>query len=271
MTSKDQFEIIGDGLLVRAPAKINLSLLIAGKRPDGFHEIDTIMAKVNFYDQLLIERGKKKGVEFVCDGPQWAPEGEENLVHKAAEMLLKSCGRMADIKITLAKNIPAELAGLAVKLGSDTAFFLDGPLARCGGKGEKIEKLDEKFALLALLILPDVSVPTKKVYANYLHNPALYNELSARINDFMAENRIDLAAKMCANMLETSCLNLNKELADLKAEIESLGLVPLCLSGSGSSMFYIVDNSDVREAEENKCKLEKNIGCKAVLVSNNRW
>jgi 4-diphosphocytidyl-2-C-methyl-D-erythritol kinase len=300
MTSKDQFEIIGDGLLVRAPAKINLSLLIAGKRPDGFHEIDTIMAKVNFYDQLLIERGKKKGVELVCDGPQWAPGGKENLVYEAAQMLLKSCGRMADIKITLAKNIPAgsglgsassdaaatllglnkyldlqvpdaELAGLAVKLGSDTAFFLDGPLARCGGKGEKIEKLDEKFALLALLILPDVSVPTKKVYANYLHNPALYNELSARINDFMAENRIDLAAKMCANMLETSCLNLNKELADLKAEIESLGLVPLCLSGSGSSMFYIVDNSDVREAEENKCKLEKNIGCKAVLVSNNRW
>ena len=300
MTSKDQFEIIGDGLLVRAPAKINLSLLIAGKRPDGFHEIDTIMAKVNFYDQLLIERGRKKGVELVCDGPQWAPEGKENLVHKAAEMLLESCGKTADIKITLTKNIPAgsglgsassdaaatllglnkyldlqlphaELAGLAAKLGSDTAFFLDGPLARCGGRGEKIEKLDENFALLALLILPDVTVSTKKVYANYLHNPALYNELSARINDFMAKNRIDLVAKMCANMLQTSCFNLNKELADLKAEIESLGLAPLCLSGSGSSMFYIADNSDVRKAEENKRKLEKNIGCRDVLVSNNRW
>lgn len=300
MTSKDQFETVGDRLLVRAPAKINLSLLIAGKRPDGFHEIDTIMAKVNFYDRLLIEHGDKKGIDLLCTGPEWAPEGEENLVCKAAEMLLESCGRKADIRITLTKNIPAGsglgsassdaaatllglnkyldlqlprsgLAEFAARLGSDVPFFLNGPLARCRGKGEKITKLDENFALLALLILPDVTVPTEKAYANYRHSPELYDNLRARINDLMAENRIDLAAKMCANMLETSCFSLNKELADLKAELQSLGLGPVCLSGSGSSMFYIVDNADVRKAEENKTKLDKNIGCRAVLVSNNRW
>jgi 4-diphosphocytidyl-2-C-methyl-D-erythritol kinase len=195
MLNKNQFETLGDGLLVRAPAKINLSLLIAGKRPDGFHELETIMAKVNFYDQILIEQGKKTGIELICTGPEWAPEGEENLVHKAAKMLLESCGQGADIKITLTKNIPAgsglgsassdaaatllglnkyldlqvpdaELAKLAAQLGSDVAFFLDGPLAFCTGKGEKIKKLDENFNFLALLILPDVSTPTKEVYAN---------------------------------------------------------------------------------------------------------
>jgi len=300
MTSKDQFEIIGDSLLVRAPAKINLSLLIAGKRPDGFHEIDTIMAKVNWYDEILIEQAKKAGIELVCNGPQWAPEGKENLIYKAAELLLQSCGKKADIKITLTKNIPAgsglgsassdaaatllglnkylnlqvpdsKLAELAAELGSDVSFFLAGPLARCRGKGEKIEKLNENFDLLALLILPDVSVPTKKVYANYQHNPALYNKLSTRISQFMEKNRIDLITKMCANMLETSCFELNKELADLKAKIESLGLVPLCLSGSGSSMFYSIDNADVGKAEEYKSELDKNIGCKNLIVSNNRW
>ena len=107
MNDKEQFEIIGDGLLIRAPAKINLSLLIAGKRPDGFHDIETIMAKVNFYDELLIEQGRKSGIELICKGPHWAPEAKENLVNRAAEMLLTSCGRPSDIKITLTKNIPA--------------------------------------------------------------------------------------------------------------------------------------------------------------------
>ncbi|MHC4694600.1 MAG: hypothetical protein ACYS67_17815, partial [Planctomycetota bacterium] len=69
MSSKEQFETVNDGLLVRAPAKINLSLLIAGKRPDGFHELETVMAKVNFYDEILIEPGQKAGIELLCRGP----------------------------------------------------------------------------------------------------------------------------------------------------------------------------------------------------------
>ncbi len=300
MTGKEQFEVISNGLLVRAPAKINLSLLIAGKRPDGFHEIETIMAKVNWYDEILIESSAKAGIEFACNGPEWAPEGEENLVDKAAKMLLEICGQSPNIKITLTKNIPAgtglgsassdaaatliglnkyldlqlpeaELAKLAAQLGSDVAFFLDGPLARCSGKGEKIKKLDENFNFLALLILPDVSVSTKKVYANYKHNSALYKKLNARINELLGKNRIDLVPKMCTNMLEISCFSLCKELADLKAKIESLGIRPLCLSGSGSAMFYIIDSGDVEKGRKNRDKLEEKIGCKSVIVSNNRW
>ena len=90
MVDKEQIETVGNGLLVRAPAKINLSLLIAGKRPDGFHELETIMAKVNWYDEILIEPGQKQGIELVCRGPQWAPTGKENLVYRAAGILLKT-------------------------------------------------------------------------------------------------------------------------------------------------------------------------------------
>jgi len=300
MLNKNQFETLGDGLLVRAPAKINLSLLIAGKRPDGFHELETIMAKVNFYDQILIEQGKKAGIELICNGPEWAPEGEENLVHKAAKMLLESCGQGADIKITLTKNIPAgsglgsassdaaatlmglnkyldlslpnrELAKLAAQLGSDVAFFLDGPLAFCTGKGEKIKKIDENFNFLALLVLPNVTSSTKEVYANYEHNPAIYNKLHTKINSPLRKNRIDLVQKVCANMLEMSCFSLYKELADLKAKIESLGVRPLCLSGSGSAMFHIIDNGDIDKGRANQITLEKQTGCKSVMVSNNKW
>jgi 4-diphosphocytidyl-2C-methyl-D-erythritol kinase len=61
ITSNLQFEAIGDGLLVRAPGKINLSLLVAGKRPDGYHELETIMAKINWYDEILIEKVVSSG------------------------------------------------------------------------------------------------------------------------------------------------------------------------------------------------------------------
>ena len=300
MAGKEQITTVGNGLLVLAPAKINLSLLIAGKRPDGFHEIKTVMAKVNFFDEIFIEEGQKAGIELLCTGPHWAPEGKDNLIYQAAKMLLESCGSPADIRITLTKNIPAgaglgsassdaaaaligvssflqlaigksELSEMAAALGSDVAFFLNGPLALCTGKGEKIKKLDENFNFLALLILPDVSVSTKKVYANYKHDSALYRKLNTRINSLLQKNRIDLVSKMCANMLETSCFSLCKGLAELKAKIESLNIAPCCLSGSGSAMFFVMDSGDEERASRNRRKLEEKLDCRSIIVSNNRW
>ncbi len=300
MNDKEQYETVGYGLLVRAPAKINLSLLVAGKRPDGFHELETIMAKVNWYDEILIEPGQKAGIELFCQGPHWAPAGEENLVYRAAELLMNSCGTWADIKITLTKNIPAgsglgsassdaaatlmglnqylalqlpnrRLAELASQLGSDVAFFLGGPLAFCTGKGEKIKKIEKNFNFLAILILPDVSVSTKRVYANYEHNQPLYEKLSTQINSFIPKKRIDLVVKMCANMLGTSCFSLEKSLAELKVKIELLDIGPCCLSGSGSAMFCIIESGDEEIARQYKHKLEEKIGCKSIIASINRW
>lgn len=299
-TGKKQFENIGDGLLVRAPAKINLSLLIAGKRNDGFHEIETVMAKINFYDELLVQHNEKPGIEVISTGPCWAPQGKENLIYKACELLLKKCDTKADIKITLTKNIPAgsglgsassdaaatlmavnrflklnandeQLNVLASQLGSDVPFFLEGPLALCTGKGEKIKKLQNNFDFLSILILPEINASTAIVYENYEHNPALYKSLSKQANNFIEKNSIDLLSKMCANALLSSCCHVYREIAELKSKIESLGLRPLCLSGSGSAMFYIVENNDVNIAVEYRNKLEKQTGCKSVIVSNNRW
>jgi 4-diphosphocytidyl-2-C-methyl-D-erythritol kinase len=299
MKDKEQFETVGGGLLVRAPAKVNLSLLIAGKRPDGFHELETLMAKITWYDEIFIEPGQKIGVELVCRGQHWAPEGEKNLVYQAAKLLLNNYDLKTNIKVTLTKNIPAgsglgsassdaaatlmglnkfldiqlsnqRLAEMASQLGSDVTFFLNGPLAFCTGKGEKIKKIDEIFDFLVLLALPDVSVSTKKVYANYTHEQSLYEHLSAQINGYLGKNRIDLIVNMCANMLEESAFNLVKKLAGLKAEIELFGIGPCCLSGSGSTIFCLIESGDEEIARQYKHKLEK-IGCKSIIASSNRW
>jgi 4-diphosphocytidyl-2-C-methyl-D-erythritol kinase len=300
MLSTEQITIVDDGLLILAPAKINLSLLVAGKRPDGYHEIETIMAKVDFFDEILIRHSRKAGIELICEGSQWAPSGRENLVYRAAELFFTECGQHVDISITLTKNIPAgsglgsgssdaaatliglnrflktnldkeNLAKLAVQLGSDVAFFLNGPLALCKGRGEKIKKLDENFDFLALLILPNVSVSTKKVYENYKHNKTLYEKLRTRINGYLEKNRIDLISRMCANMLDETCFDLAKSLAELREKIESSGIKPCCLSGSGSAMFYFIGCANEEKARQYKHKLKEKIGCRSIVVRNNRW
>jgi len=300
MVGKEQITDLEDGLLVRAPAKINLSLLIAGKRADGFHEVETVMAKVNWYDEILIQPGHTSGIELVCKGPCWSPQGRKNLVYQAAEMLLENHNLSSDVKITLTKNIPAgsglgsassdaaatliglnrflklelnwkSLVGLAEKLGSDVAFFLGGPLAFCRGKGEKIQKMNEKFDFLAILILSGVSLSTKRVYANYRHDSVLYQKLRKRINGYIWKNRIDLLVKVCANMLEASSFNVAANLAELKHKIESLNIGPCCLSGSGSAMFCLIESGDEEKAIEYKRKVEGKVGCTSMTIRNNRW
>jgi 4-diphosphocytidyl-2-C-methyl-D-erythritol kinase len=258
------------------------------------------MAKIDYYDEIFIESNPKRGIALVCEGPKWAPEGPENLVYKAARLLFDACGLRADIKLTLIKNMPAgsglgsassdaaatliglneyletglprtQLAKLAAQLGSDVAFFVGGPIAFCTGRGEKIMELRKKFHFRAILILPDVSVSTKKVYANYVHDRGLFEGLSTAINGHIANNSIDLVARMCANMLEISCFRLDSELAELKAKIESLVSAKCCLSGSGSAFVCIVEDADAEKATDLCNRIQAKTGCKSIIVTDNGW
>jgi len=300
MVQTQQFERRDAGLLVRAPAKLNLSLLIAGRRPDGFHELETVMAKVDWFDEILIESRSQGGIELVCDGPHWAPEGADNLVYQAAEAISRASGQALNVRLTLTKNVPAgsglggassdaaaalmglnaylelgltaaQMAGLATQLGSDVAFFLNGPLAFCTGRGEKIAKLHRRFDFAAVLILPDINCSTAKVYANYAHNPQLYRQLSRRVNDYREKNRIDLVVRMCANMLETSCYHTFEELAGLKRLVESLGIGSVCLSGSGSTLFVVVADTDPKNLGRLQDQIASKTGCRSIVVRNTRW
>ncbi|RKY06634.1 MAG: 4-(cytidine 5'-diphospho)-2-C-methyl-D-erythritol kinase [Planctomycetota bacterium] len=295
----EQFSAAGNGLVVRAPAKINLSLLVAGRRADGFHEIETLMAKVDLYDELLFERGEKDGIELICRGPHWAPQGADNLVYRACEALFEAAGAKMPVRVTLTKNVPAasglggassdaaaamlgldrfagmgasaaDIGEIACRLGSDIAFFLGGPLAFCTGRGEKIREIEEKFSFRAILALPDVSVSTKRVYGNYEHDQVLYDRLSGRINGLIAKNKFDSVAAMCANMLEKSCLELHRELSELKSHLEALGVGSVCLSGSGSAMFCMVAIAD-RDTERYQSMLRESFDCESLIVNSNRW
>lgn len=296
----EQITETNDGLLIRAPAKINLTLLVAGKCPDGFHDLETIMARIDLYDELLFELAPDPGIELICRGKYEVPSGNDNLVYKACEMFFEMAGIDPAVKVTLTKNIPvgaglgggssdaaavllglndftkaglknAELTKIAELLGSDVPFFLGPPQALCTGRGEKIEKIEKFFTFKAVLVLPDVNVSTKIVYANYRHDKGLFERLKGQINKHVSEKNIDLTARMCANMLTTSCFDLYPDLAGLKSRIEAAVEKTACLSGSGSAMFCLFTGADDQRMKEYQLMLEKSIDCRCLIVNSNRW
>lgn len=185
-----------------APAKINLSFEIKGRREDGFHEIETLMAPISLADRLTIERGKPTGgIQFSCDDPSLSA-GEENLVVQAARLFQKTTKIGGGVEIALEKKIPhgaglgggssdaattllglnelfearldqKDLIELAVKIGSDVPFFIPGSAANCRGRGEIVEPatLPAKFSLL--LVKPDFGVPTRWAYERWKNSREL--------------------------------------------------------------------------------------------------
>ncbi|MDD5458489.1 MAG: 4-(cytidine 5'-diphospho)-2-C-methyl-D-erythritol kinase [Phycisphaerae bacterium] len=292
-THQEQFQKRDNGLVVRAPAKINLVLLIGQKRPDNFHQVWSIMAKINWYDEIFIEPAPK--TSLVCNGSYWAPQGNDNLVLRAAELLEQKTSRKLAAKFTLTKNIPAgtglgsassdaaatliglnkafdlklsveELSGMAGQLGSDVAFFLDNWMSVCTGKGEKISPVAEKKQFVAMLAVPDVSVSTKEVYENFKPDVEKYHNLHDKLCELIEQNKLDFQDKLCTNMLEQSCFDLHSQLAGLKAELESLTGDRWRLSGSGSAMYAIITylSADFyRKISADRCSLH--------LIRSNLW
>ena len=137
MTELAQFEEVGDGLLVRAPAKINLSLLVVGKQPDGYHEIETLMAKVDYYDELFFQPGQTRGLRADLRG-RYCAGGRGDLVGGRAvhfDVVKADTG----VRVTLRKNAPA---GSGLGSASSDAAGADGAESLCESGGQSAADRD---------------------------------------------------------------------------------------------------------------------------------
>jgi 4-diphosphocytidyl-2-C-methyl-D-erythritol kinase len=186
---------VTDPITLAAHAKINISLRILGKLPDGFHELETLMAPIALADQIELSHGSGKAITLTCNDPELST-GPENLCMKAAEAFRAETGLDHGIAITLLKKIPhgaglgggssdaasvlkglnqlfdhplvaEELAQIAATLGSDVPFFLENRPAWCRGRGEIIEPAPTLPARTLLLIKPAFPVPTAWAYKKY--------------------------------------------------------------------------------------------------------
>lgn len=178
-----------------APAKINLSLTVKGKRPDGFHEIESLMVPLTLADSLTLEAAPEPGIAFSCSEPS-LPRDDSNLVVRAARRFFETLGRAPALRVHLEKAIPhgaglgggssdaaaalnglnalhgsplsrQTIASLAAELGSDVPFFLAGGAAFCRGRGELVEPVPSPASLPLLLIKPAFGVPTPWAYARW--------------------------------------------------------------------------------------------------------
>jgi len=182
-------------ITLAAPAKINLSLRILGKRPDGFHELETLMIPIGLSDEIEIVHAPGHGISLTCNAPE-IPTDSGNLCVRAVELFREETGIVHGISISLMKRIPhgaglgggssdaaavlkglnalfeeplvaEELALLAASLGSDVPFFLHNGPAICRGRGEILEEAPVIAKRRILLIKPPFPIPTAWAYKRY--------------------------------------------------------------------------------------------------------
>jgi 4-diphosphocytidyl-2-C-methyl-D-erythritol kinase len=250
---------------VLAPAKINVSLKILGRRNDGFHELDTLIAPISLYDEIGIEKRPEKGIKFRCDDPS-VPQGDDNLVVRAAKTFFETTKIEAAVSIELKKKIPhgaglgggssdaasvllalnelfasklsrEALAEMAESLGSDVPFFLFQSAAVCKGHGEMVMpvKLQRQFSIL--LLKPGFAVSTAWAYSRW--------QLSREIPGIRYEAQ-EFTGQTFVNDLERPVFEKFVFLAQLKMWLLSQSEVSVALmSGSGSTMFAVMlQNAD---------------------------
>jgi 4-diphosphocytidyl-2-C-methyl-D-erythritol kinase len=251
---------------VIAPAKINLSLRVLGRRSDGFHEIETLVAPISVCDEIKIKRSRGKNrIEFRCDDPS-VPKGEDNIVMRAANVFFKETKISTGVSIQLKKKIPhgaglgggssdaastllalnelletnlprEALAKMAEAIGSDVPFFIFQSAAVCKARGELVSPTRLRAQLSVLLLKPDFGVPTHWAYSRWRESREIPG-VSYTSREFDGQTFV--------NDLERPVFQKFVFLAQLKMWLLRQPEVGAALmSGSGSTVFAVIrDNAD---------------------------
>jgi len=262
------------------PAKINLFLRVVGRRPDGYHLLDSVFLPVSLYDRICLEirSASDASVTLRCNWPE-LPAGEHNLAVRAARAFINEFGLRAQVIINLEKDIPigaglgggssdagavlrmmaqlsrvedlSRLKKLAVAIGADVPFFLNPRPARIAGIGELVTPLDSIPELPMLIVVPPIEVRTAKVFAELSPENWSGPSPSSFAGDAEAGNDRDLQALM-VNDLAAVAIRLYPEIGTLLEMLKSLGARAAAMSGSGGAVFAVFHDDDavMRAARE---------------------
>ena len=280
------------GLRTFAPAKINLDLRVGPRRDDGFHPLDSVVVKVTLYDRIDLRARTDGDVTLLCTGADCGPD-ERNLAYRAARILAE--GRdVPGADITLAKSIPpgggvgggssdaaavlgalrtlwnldvsdADLAGMAAELGSDVPLFLGGSASRMTGRGEHLEPVTV-HPFVAVLILPGFACPTGDVYRAFDETPTPKTD-PLSLDTFAAPPSV--WRSRLVNELAGAAERVCPELARLYAKLSDAVAPPVCITGSGSTMFTLCD--DEPEAAATAAAVREVADSEVLVVGQNPW
>ncbi|MCJ7544827.1 MAG: 4-(cytidine 5'-diphospho)-2-C-methyl-D-erythritol kinase, partial [Phycisphaerae bacterium] len=252
-------------LLVAAPAKINLNLLVGPRRQDGYHPIDSFVAKVTLYDHLRLSPRDDGQIVLHCTGVDCGPPAE-NLALRAARLLAEARA-VPGASMELAKHIPpgrglgggssdaaAALVGLnelwglglpverlaeaAGQLGSDAPLFLGSAASRMTGRGEALAAV-AVYPFWVVLFVPDFPCPTAEVYGAYDRLPYLPQQQPDP--SVLADRPTRWRGRMCNQLLEAAC-QVSEPLRAAYERLCGAMPVPVSMTGSGSALFALCDN-----------------------------
>lgn len=274
---------------MRAHAKVNLTLEVLGRRPDGYHNLVSIMQTLDLHDRLTLTAAEN--LEFSCDVPELA--GEANLVMKAAKALQSAAGTRRGARITLAKQIPTaaglgggssdaaaalrgldrlwslglpgdELMRIALELGSDVPFFLHGGTALVQGRGENVVPLPRPHIDWIVVLSPDIELEGKTgrlfgmLTAEAHTRGVLSHKLAGRIRAGS-----DMPPQFLFNAFDGIAGQAFPELGRFREAFRSVGARDVVLSGAGPSLIAVAPSRAIGLAWQ---LLLKNRGMRAFLT-----
>jgi 4-diphosphocytidyl-2-C-methyl-D-erythritol kinase len=267
---------------ILSPAKINLFLHVCGKRPDGYHELFSLMCCITLFDELSLQIGRGKAIEIHCSHPN-VPVDNTNLAHRAACLFQSKLGSTQGVNIHLNKNIPVaaglgggssnaasilralntyydspfsmdELTELGLALGADVPFFIFQKPAIASGIGEKLEAFEGALPYHILLLYPGFNVSTAQTYQNL--NFGLTNDQKKPTSNHLKLNRFNPAHHL-TNDLERVTAQKYPEIGLAKEKLLNLGAIGALMSGSGPTVFGLFDNAKTAKSARQSLAVAK--------------
>ena len=278
---------------LQAFAKINLGLDVLGKREDGYHEVRMIMQTIRMYDQLDMRKSVEPGIHLTTN-KKYIPVDENNLVWRAAKLMMDTCGIIEGVSIHLHKVIPvaAGMAGgssdaaatlvgmnrlfhcglskeklmeLGVQIGADVPYCVLRGTALAEGIGEKLTVLPPMPDCWILIGKPGISVSTKYVYTTLdLNTNTVHPDIDGMKKALEDGNLYGITERM-GNVLQDVTIPDYLEVERIKEQMKTLGAVNAMMSGSGPTVFGIFDNEE--KAQEACQKLRESGSCQQVFLT----
>lgn len=264
-------------MTLRAYAKLNLLLKVLRRRPDGYHDLLSVMQTVSLFDRITLEPTEEEGIRLTCTDAS-LPTDEGNLAYRAALAFYGRLGWEPFLSLRLEKRIPAqaglgggssdaaavlnglnrmhgvpleevELHALAATLGSDVPFFLRGGCAVVEGRGERLSPKPSLTPLHAVVVCPEFGVSTPWAYGRV--TPA--GEISPSLAALTSTEALDFSQllPLLKNDLEAPVREAHPEIGEIEAALDRLGAMRSLMTGSGSAVFGLFpDGESARAAKE---------------------
>ena len=271
-----------DNISLKALAKINLGLDVVRRRDDGYHEVRMIMQTINLFDRLEIKKIKESAIK-IHTNLFFLPVNENNLVYKAAKLLIDEFGIQEGVSVGLTKKIAVaggmaggstdaaamlfgmnRLFGLGlskkqlmergVKIGADVPYCIMRGTALAEGIGDKLSPLPAMVKCPVLIAKPQISVSTKFVYQNLkLDDKTVHPDIDRLIEDIRNKDLKAVSDHM-GNVLESVTIPNYPVISQIKEQMMDSGAVGSMMSGSGPTVFGLFDDSRTAQLAFGKIK-----------------